>query len=208
MGKIKAVVFDCDGVMFDTAEANRMYYDTVLTQFGKSPLTREQFVKVHMFTVNQALAYLFPEMDSLDEVYRFMKGQGYYRFIRHMKMEPGLKLLLDQLKADGYIRAVATNRTDTMPAVLKEHDLVHGFELVVTAADVKKPKPAPDQLIMIQKKFNLAVDEMIFIGDSEYDQIAARKAGIFFIAFKNKSLDADFYSESMAEIAKILDIKL
>jgi len=203
---IKAVVFDCDGVMFDTAEANRMYYNTVLNNFGKPKLTDEQFHMVHMFTVKAALDYLFPEMASLDEVYACMKGVGYYRFIRHMKMEPDLRKLLKKLGEKGYIRAVATNRTDTMGAVLKEYELTHEFEMVVTAADVKQAKPEPDQLLKIQKQFSLRADEMIFIGDSEYDAMAALSADIPFIAFKNPDLKADFHGDTMGDVEKILNI--
>ncbi len=205
---IKAVAFDCDGVMFDTADANRMYYNEVLEHFGKNKLTDEQFIKVHMYTVKEALEYLFPERDSLYEVYKYMTGVGYPRFITYMKMEPGLKQLLNALKTKGYIRAVATNRTDTMPAVLKEHKLENQFDMVVTAADVKFPKPEPDQLLKIMSEFDLKPDQLIFIGDSQYDAAASAKAKCLFIAFKNHRLKADFYVDSMAEIGKILDFEL
>lgn len=202
---IKAVVFDCDGVMFDTADANRMYYNEVMEHFGKQKLTDDQFVKVHMYTVKEALEYLFPELDSLYEVYNYMTGVGYPRFISYMRIEPGLRDLLKTLKYEGYIIAVATNRTDTMPSVLKEHKLENQFDMVVTAADVQKPKPEPDQLLKIMVKFNLESCQVIFIGDSQYDAIAALKAETFFIAFKNNSLKADFHVDSMVEIGKILN---
>ncbi len=208
MAGIKAVIFDCDGVMFDTAEANRLYYNKVLNQFKKPPLSDEQFYKVHMFTVKQALEYLFPEMHSLDEVYHFMKDQGYYQFIPHMKMEPMLKTFLDALKAKGYVRAIATNRTDTMPAVLKAHGLSSGFDMVVTAADVEHAKPDPDQLLKIQAAYHLKSDEMMFVGDSQFDQMAAKKAGALFVAFRNKALEADYHCDSMEEVANILGINL
>ena len=203
---VKAVVFDCDGVMFDTADANRMYYNEVLEHFGKKKLTEEQFIKVHMYTVKEALEYLFPEMDSLYEVYKYMTGVGYPRFISYMKIEPGLRELLNLLKINGYIRAVATNRTDTMPSVLKEHKLENQFDMVVTAADVKKPKPEPDQLLKIMDKFKLKPDQMLFIGDSQYDSIASFKAETLFAAFKNNFLKAHFYVDSMMGIAKILAV--
>ena len=207
MESIKAVVFDCDGVMFDTSGTNEMYYNKVLAHFGKPDLTREQFVKVHMFTVKEALEYLFPEMDSLEAVYTFMGTMRYDQFIPYMEREKGLKKLLAALKDKGFIRAVATNRTNTMQAVLKAHDLEDAFDLVVTAADVKHPKPSPEQLYIIMEKFSLTSLEMLFVGDSEYDQVAANKAGVPFIAFKNKALEADFHVTSMAELGKIVRIK-
>ncbi|MCP3898821.1 MAG: HAD family hydrolase [Desulfobacteraceae bacterium] len=203
---IKAVIFDCDGVMFDTAEANRMFYNELLDYFDKKALTDEQFIKVHMFTVANALEYLFPEMDNLDKVYKRLKEIGYHKFIKYMHMEEGFLELLDQLKNNGYIRGVATNRTNTMEQVLDDNDLTDEFDIVVTASDVESPKPAPDQLIKIINHFKIKEKQILFIGDSEFDELAASNAGTLFAAFKNPSLKADFYFENMNQIGDLLSI--
>lgn len=205
--KIKAVIFDCDGVMFDTSDANRTYYNEVLAYFGKPALTQEQFVNVHMFTVKQAIEYLFPEEQNLDRVFMRLQEIGYHKFIRYMKMESGLISLLKALKSNGYIRAIGTNRTNTMAKVLEDYNLADYFEMVVTAADVEKPKPDPEQLLKIKERFFLDSEQMIFVGDSDYDQQAARSAGCWFIAFKSPLLEADLHVKSMDEIAKFLSIK-
>ncbi|MBT6340949.1 MAG: HAD-IA family hydrolase, partial [Desulfobacula sp.] len=171
--KIKAVVFDCDGVMFDTALANRKFYDEVLLNFNKPILNDEQFVNIHMMTVTGAIEYLFPEMDELSIVYDNLKNIGYKKFIKHMRMEQGLKELLIKLKNNGFIRGIATNRTNTMEKVLKDFHLENYFEAVMTAAKVKKPKPDPEQLLQIMEKFKFKSDEILFIGDSDYDRLAA-----------------------------------
>jgi phosphoglycolate phosphatase len=204
--KIKAVVFDCDGVMFDTALANRKYYDEVLSAFGKPPLNDEQFVNVHMMTVTSAIAYLFPQKEDLSEIFACLKDIGYHKFIEYMKMENGLVELLVRLKAHGYIRGIGTNRTNTMETVLKDFHLESYFEVVVTAAMVKHPKPDPEQLHLIMNQFGLKPGQVMFIGDSEYDQEAAASAGVQFVAFKASHLDADWNVSSMDEIAEILQI--
>lgn len=123
-----------------------------------------------------------------------------------MKMEKGLQPLLVRLKEKGYIRGIATNRTNTMEKVLRDFHLESYFEVVMTAVKVKKPKPDPEQLLVIMKKFNLQPDELLFIGDSEYDCEAADHAGSKFVAFKNPKLKADVHADSMDEIAQILQI--
>lgn len=207
MNKIKAVVFDCDGVMFDTAEVNKRYYNRVLDYFNKPPLTQSQFVKAHMFSVKEAIAYLFPERQDLTDVFVYMQGLNYGEFISLMNIEPGLIDLLDRLKEHEYLRAVATNRTNTMAEVIKTFDLEHRFESVVTAADVKNPKPAPDQLFKIMGQFDLKPREILFIGDSTFDQMAAAAAGTLFVAFNNPSLTADFHFNSMTAIGELLNIE-
>ncbi|MCK5098012.1 MAG: HAD family hydrolase [Desulfobacteraceae bacterium] len=206
LNNIKAVIFDCDGVMFDTAEANKRFYNELLEYFDKARLTDEQFIQVHMYTVSQALDYLFPEMENLDKVYKRLKKIGYKKFIKFMHMEKGFLELLNKLESNGYIRGVATNRTNTMEKVLDDNNITDEFDIVVTASDVESPKPAPDQLIKIIDHFNIKADTILFIGDSEYDQIAASDAGTLFAAFKNPSLKADFHFENMNQIGEILGI--
>ena len=65
MKNVKAVAFDCDGVMFDTARANRFYYSHILQHFDRPAVTDEQFAFVHMHTVDESLAYLFPDETTL-----------------------------------------------------------------------------------------------------------------------------------------------
>ncbi|OQY52392.1 MAG: haloacid dehalogenase [Desulfobacteraceae bacterium 4572_89] len=206
ISKIKAVVFDCDGVLFDTALANRKFYDEVLVSFDKPELTDEQFINVHMMTVTAAIDYLFPEKSSQKEVFTSLKQIGYAKFIPYMKMEEGLVELLKTLKSRGFIRGVATNRTNTMHQVLKDNDLESMFEIVVTAADVKNPKPDPEQLFKIMKAFELGPEELLFIGDSEYDQKAAEQAGTIFVSFKKPGLGADINVDAMDEILRVLQI--
>jgi HAD superfamily hydrolase (TIGR01509 family) len=206
ISRIKAVVFDCDGVMFDTAAANRRYYDEVLQALGRPRLNQAQFVNVHMMTVTGAIDYLFPELEDLSPVYAVLKTIGYTKFIQYMAMEKGLKELLDLLKDRGFIRGIGTNRTNTMEKVLEDFGLEDSFEVVMTAAKVKKPKPDPEQLLVIMDRFRLKPIEILFVGDSEYDRQAAVNAGTRFVAFKNSGLKADFNVESMGEIAGILKI--
>lgn len=206
ISQIKAVVFDCDGVMFDTALANRKYYDEVLTTFNKPVLTEEQFINVHMMTVKDAIIYLFPEKDDLTGVFECLQGIGYHKFIPYMEMEKGLVDLLINLKARGYVRGIGTNRTNTMEKVLKDFDLEPHFDIVVTAATVKNPKPDPEQLFLIMDHYQLNPEQLLFVGDSEFDRLAAIAAGVKFIAFKAPHLTADWNVNSMDEIAGILHI--
>lgn len=203
---LKAVVFDCDGVLFDTALSNRKFYDAILAAFGKPALTREQFINVHMMTVKAAVAYLFPELEDPRPVYLKIKEIGYGSFTPFMKMEEGLVELLEQIKERGWIRGIATNRTDTMEGVLIENNLVHQFDMVVTAKDVDHPKPAPDQLYRIMDAYDLSPRQILFVGDSIFDQKAAKAADTWFVAFKQKELDAHFHVDSMPEIGKLLEI--
>jgi len=201
--EFRAVVFDCDGVMFDTSKANTAYYNHILKHFGRPEMTSEQFRYVHMHTVDQSIAYLFPEEDTRRQAFAYRQEMSYLPFLKYMQIEPHLRSLLTSLRPR-YKTAIATNRTDTMNRVLRNHGLEGLFDLVVTALDVENPKPHPDQLIKILQAFDLQPRQAIYIGDSELDAIAAEKAGVPFVAFANSKLQADYYIERLAEVRRIV----
>jgi phosphoglycolate phosphatase-like HAD superfamily hydrolase len=207
MKNIRAVAFDCDGVMFDTTNANMAYYNHILGHFGRPAMTAEQFAYCHMHTVDKSIANLFQDERDCNEAQAYRKNMSYLPFLKHMEIEPYLKRLLNRLRPH-YKTAVATNRSDTMDRVLSEHDLAGSFDLVVSSIDVKRPKPYPDLLIRILEHFKLKSYQSIYVGDSELDQIAAHAAKMPFVAYKNSSLTADYHIRSLKELAQILQLKI
>ena len=205
MKDIKVVIFDCDGVMFDTVKANTAYYNSVLRHFNRPDMTPEQFAYSHMHTSDDAMAYLFDDEKMLETAQTYRKSMSYLPFLKYMEIEPYLKPLLKRLRPK-YKTAVATNRSDTMKRVLIEHKLKDYFDLVVSALDVKRPKPHPEQLVKIMKHFNIAPYNAIYIGDSKLDEMAAKAAEITLVAYKNRSISADFHINGLKEIEDIIEI--
>ena len=205
VNSIQAVVFDCDGVLFDTEAANRVYYSRILQHFGQPAVTDEQFAFIHMHTVAESIDYLFPDADIRAEAHEFRKGMDYGSYLQYLVIEPHLIALLEKLRPR-IKTAIATNRTDTMTRVLAEHSLEGCFDLVVTASDVRLPKPAPEQLQVILDHFGILPNQMIYIGDSDLDARAAQAAQVPFIAYRNADLTAHRHIEGLHEIVQILGL--
>jgi HAD superfamily hydrolase (TIGR01549 family) len=202
---IELVAFDCDGVMFDTAQANRYYYSHVLQHFGRPALSEDQFRYVHMHTVHESMAYLFPDENTLDAAHEFRKTMDYKKYLSFLTVEPQLVSLLEKLRPQ-IKTAIATNRTDTMEQLLAEFDLDGYFDLIVTSSDVKQPKPHPEALLKILDYFNLSPHQVIYIGDSQVDELAARAAKIPLVAYGNRELDAKYHIDRLGELEVLLDI--
>lgn len=204
MKHIRLVAFDCDGVMFDTKAANTSYYNEILRFLDKPPLSPEQFEYAHMHTADETLAFLIEDGAELEKAGAYRKTMSYLPFIKDMIVEPHLKPLLRKLKPV-VKTAVATNRSDTMDHVLKEHGLEECFDMVVTSLDVQHPKPHPESLIKILRHFGVKPHESIYIGDSILDEMAAKAALIPFVAYDNTRLAADYHISSLKEIETLLD---
>ena len=203
---LKVAAFDCDGVMFDSAEANRAYYNHLLEHVNLPVMTPDQFAYVHMHTVDESMAHLIKDEAIRESAQVYRKQLGYQPFLKFMQMEPGLVALLETLRPH-YKTAVATNRTDTMARVLTENRIEHLFDLVVCALDVQFPKPHPEALNKVAAHFSVQPDEVIYVGDSKVDEMAAKAAGTLFVAYRNPSLAADHHIRHLSEITGLLEIK-
>ncbi len=203
MNDVKVVAFDCDGVLFDTEQSNRAYYNALLSHLGHPDLTAEQFSYVHMHTVDESLAYLFSDPESLAQAYAYRKTLNYSEFIKLMVVEPNLIRLLRKIRPQ-IKTAIATNRTDTVNGLLDEFGLGGFFDLVVSSSDVNLPKPHPDSLLKILQYFRIQPDEAIYVGDSNVDELAANSAGVRLIAFRNPELSSAYHIDSLKELEAIL----
>ncbi len=143
MMNIKVVAFDCDGVMFDTEKANKAFYNRILNHLGMPDMTPEQFSYANMHTAEKVLAYLMNDPERFEAAQAFRREIGYLPFIPIMEIEPYLKPVLKKLRLK-YNTAIATNRADSIDHVLKEFGLGAYFDFVVSALDVKRPKPHPE----------------------------------------------------------------
>jgi phosphoglycolate phosphatase len=195
---LKLVGFDCDGVLFDSRDANIAFYNDILERFGLPPMAPLAVDYVHSHTYQESLEYLFRESQVLEEVLDFCRTIDYQRFIPMMVEAPHLREFLGFLRSRFYT-ALATNRTTTTQAVLHYHCLADQFDLVISATDVTRPKPHPESFWRILKHFRLNPDEVIYIGDSKVDEEFAKNAGVPLVAYKNPHLNADYHLDSFAD---------
>lgn len=202
---LKLIVLDCDGVMFDSQQANVAYYNDLLAAFGFPPMPDDELEFVHMQSVTNSVKHIFrhyPEQD-INEVFHRRETLTYAPYLQYMKIEPDLVDFL-QFAHTRYRLAISTNRTTTMRPLLKQYQLDSYFEKVVTASDVQNPKPAPDALREILSFFDCSASETIYIGDSIVDRQHTKACGVPLIAFKNRNLDAEYHAESFMDVLQLI----
>lgn len=201
---LKTIIFDCDGVMFQSIKANQKYYNSLLEYFGRPPMNKKELEYVHIHNVMDSVLYIFRNYpDKPEDIHTYRKKISYHPFLKYMEIEPDLVYFLDETKPR-YNLAIATNRTDTMEPLLEEFGLTGYFGIVKTASNSKRPKPTADPLLEVLEYFGNTVDEAIFIGDSAVDEETAKNCGMQLIAFKNKALDSTCHIENFTELLKLL----
>lgn len=183
----KAVIYDCDGVIFESFEANFAFYSFVLERFGKPPLDRSDGYTMrllHTYASKDVLAHLFAGDSRGSDALSFASSIDYRQLLPLMHMEPEVTETLAQLHTRVAL-AVCTNRSTSVEMLLDQFGLTPYFRYVMTAAKVTNPKPHPEPLLKILEYFDIAAHEALFVGDSELDQQASAAAGIPFVAYKS-----------------------
>jgi phosphoglycolate phosphatase len=184
--RYKLVIYDCDGVMFDSLESNYIFYDRILEHLNRPPLDRgdEHARKVlHTYSFSDVMAYFFADDQCRAEALLFAKTIHYHDLAPYMRMEAGLIETLDRLKGRVSL-AVCTNRAGSMDLIIDDFGLNGYFECVMTASQVTNPKPHPEPLLKVLAYFGIEPHEALFVGDGEVDMLSARGAGVPFVAYK------------------------
>jgi len=199
---IKAVIYDCDGVMFDSFAANFAFYSEILEHFGKPALDRqdlETMTVLHTYCSRDVLDHLFCGDDRVTQALQYASSINYMKLLPLMRMEEGLRETLEALKGKVDL-AVCTNRASSMEALLGIFGLQEYFSCIMTAARVKNPKPHPEPLFKVLEHYGIEAREALFIGDSELDRRAADSAGVPFVAYRGAIAPA------LARIDRHLDL--
>lgn len=184
-GRYRAVIYDCDGVMFDSMQANFAFYRSVMDHMGITLDWNDPDVIriIHTYANREVMAHFFADAEKRERAIRFAGSIDYRALLPLMQMEEGFKLTLDELQGRVSL-AVCTNRSTSVDAVLEGFGLDGYFSFVMTAAKSSLPKPHPEPLLRILDHFALAPEEALFVGDSAVDAQAAAAARVPFVAYK------------------------
>lgn len=205
--RIKGLVFDCDGVLFDSKQANTAFYNHIRFAMHLPPMTDEEAAFSHMVSTDQALERMIPD-ELQPEAFR-IRGTIKYKdhFMAMMQPAPHMLQFLRSMKTAGVPLALCTNRSDSVYDVLGHFAMEEYFSPIVTITHAP-PKPSPQGLLQIVETWNTTPDAIVFLGDSLVDQQAAAAAGVPFWSYGNPQLPAKMHISGFKELEEILNLML
>lgn len=204
---IRGIIFDCDGVLFDSKDANTAYYNHIRLAVHLPPINEEEAAFSHMVSADEAIERLIPR-ELLTEAFEARdRARNFGKFITMMQPAPHVFTFLDSLKLRGLSLALCTNRSDSVHNVLENFGMETYFSPVMTISHAR-PKPAPEGLFEILKAWNAPPESVIFLGDSLVDQQAAASAGVPFWSFNSPELTAQMHVSSFKELDDIIRLML
>ena len=178
---VRLVILDCDGVLFDSFDANVAFYDSILSALGHPPLDERGRDLCHRLSGPQLWTHLFAA-DTLEHMRakEFAAQADYSPFYALMQPMPGLEETLERL-ANHCPLALATNRGRTVQGVVRHFDLDRFLSIWLGILDVPRAKPAPDLLRACLERANVPASAAVFVGDTSVDSEAASAAGVPYV---------------------------
>lgn len=182
---LRAVVFDCDGVLFDSLSANTAFYNAILAALGLPAMSPLEEALSHRMATRQFFESCFPDDPALVARARAVAQEmDYGPFYGQMRPVEGLHEVLEGLRGR-YRLAMATNRGQTAHEVVDRFGLRPWLEFTIGHHEVPRPKPWPDMLERCLEHFGLAPEEALYVGDAISDREAAEAAGLYFVGVGN-----------------------
>ncbi|NLL36883.1 MAG: HAD family phosphatase [Fretibacterium sp.] len=178
---IDAVIFDMDGVMFDTETLNMRAWMEAGTLHGY--VVTEEMVHAHIganvqFTRNLMEKHFGPEFDF--DAVRADRIRIAFEDIKEngMPVKPGLVELLDWLRGRGFRTAMATSSERRfVDFYLERSGIRHPFDVIVTGDMVTRSKPEPDIFLKAAEELRTEPVRCMVLEDSYNGIRAARAAG-------------------------------
>lgn len=182
MNKIKAVVFDMDGVLIDAKDWHYEALNRALNHFGFNISRYDHLVTFDGLPTRKKLEMLSHEHGLPLLMHAFLNElkQIYTTEVVHARCKPMFQheYALSNLKAMGYKLAVASNSVrDTIELMMEKSNLAQFLECIVSNQDVVHGKPDPEIYLKTMKLLGVKPEETLVLEDNEHGIAAARAAG-------------------------------
>jgi len=179
MGSLSTYLFDLDGTLIDTTELiMSSFRHTMQTHLERVPPEAEWRAGFGTPLRPQLARYAEGnvELDALVVTYREYQWANHDRLVSTF---PGVTEVLVELADRGAQLGVVTskNRTGALHG-LRHCGLDEFFEVLVSADDVAKHKPDPTPVVAALVRLGASSEDAVFIGDSPFDCMAGRAAGV------------------------------
>jgi phosphoglycolate phosphatase len=178
MVKYRAIVFDWDGTIIDSASTIAECIRLAAGDIGLAVPTKEQASHVIGLGLHDALRYAVPDLRQ-EQMTEFVARYRYHFLSREDTMDlfAGMRELLQGLSKDKTLGIATGKSRRGLDRSLEAMKLRTYFQ-ASRCADETYPKPHPAMLLELMEEFNVPAAEMLMIGDTSHDLEMARAAGV------------------------------
>jgi HAD superfamily hydrolase (TIGR01509 family) len=210
--KIRGVVFDMDGLMFDTEPVMSKSYELLIKEYGKEPIFDPKTGLIHHIGLGKVIAGLVKEKHGIEEDVEILRQKRrviYYQILERdgLKTMPGLLKLLKLLKNKNISIALASNSPlKSILFNLRVSKVDKYFNEIISGENVNNHKPHPDVYLEAAKNLGLNPSECLALEDSQPGVESGKAAGMKVIAVPSKYTKHQDFSKADLIVNSLKDI--
>ena len=203
MSKVRAVLWDMDGTLIDSAEFHWISWRDTMQKEGV-PITHEQFLETFGQRNDSILQQWLGAAATPELIERIgmAKEQEYRDMVRKhgIKPLPGVAAWLERLHETGWLQAIGSAAPrENIEVVLEALSATHLFQAIVSAEDVQHGKPDPQVYLVAASRLGAPPERSIVVEDAVAGVEAALRAGMHSIGVSRsgKYLPAEIVVQSL-----------
>ncbi|MCV6621501.1 MAG: HAD-IA family hydrolase [Cellvibrionaceae bacterium] len=186
MTKLKAVLFDLDGTLIDTAPDFIRVVNQLLAEDNR-PAISDESIRATVSAGSRALVQLAYNLQAGEEQVEAIRERLLKLYEQQLAIDSkpfaGINELLKKLGEHNIAWGISTNKPEYYTRLLMEQLPLDPSPAIVLSPDqVPNAKPAPDSLLIACEHIGCSVEEAIYIGDHERDIESGKRAGMPTIA--------------------------
>lgn len=174
----KTILFDLDGTLTDSGEGIINCATLALRHFG---LPIPSYTDMRTFVgppLRDSFIRFGVPADQADEAIRVYRSRYIPTGMFENTPYPGIRELLETLRAEGYTLYVATSKPEEMSVtILEKFDLAKYFHRIC-GASIDSSRSTKDAVIAYLLESSGAKEDMVMVGDTKYDILGAKAHGI------------------------------
>ena len=180
---LNTIIFDFDYTLGDTTKGIVQSAQYALEQMGEEERSYEEIKKTIGLSLSETYKTLTGNMDEAraDRFFELFKEKADEVMVDSAELYPGVKEMLMELREKGYrVGIVTTKFAYRVRNIMKKFDAEDLFDVFIGVGDVTKVKPDPEGLLLAVEKLGVKTEDVLYIGDSYVDAMAAEAAGMKF----------------------------
>lgn len=211
MEKVLAVIFDMDGLMFDT-ESLFSITEKEIAEKREKKFTVEIQGKMMGQKPLHAIEIMLKELGIDEDPQKVLKERD-ERYVELLKTDSqpmfGLFSFLDLLEKNNIRKCIATSsRKEWVEILFNKFDLRNKFEFIITGEEVEFGKPNPAIYLKAVEKLDLPASSCLVLEDAENGIKSAKSAGCMAIAIPNEFTKGHDFSDADLIVSSLEDKKL
>jgi HAD superfamily hydrolase (TIGR01509 family) len=184
--RVRSILFDLDGVLVDSYHYWFRLFNQALDHFGHRPISPRTFRECWGQSTTEDIRIFMPERTLLEVRAYFVRHRDDHA--RYFRVDPRAKAILQKFHDRDFGLGCVTNSHRAITrSELAATGMDRFFKVILTADDVKNPKPDPEMLLKACRRLRTPPSAAVFIGDTRTDQQAGQSAGCIFISYRFKT---------------------